>query len=91
VPKYRSNPWEGGVQEIAPLDGRPDAQKTFTCCHCNRVVVVPFKAKPEECGGFCMLCFKPVCVECHGKGVCEPFEKKLERMEGRSRLLAALG
>jgi hypothetical protein len=92
VPKYRRNLWEGGVQDVTFLDsGRADAQKTFTCAHCNCVTVVPFKAKPDECGGFCMLEHKPVCGPCHKVGTCTPFEKKLEAMEARGRLLAAIG
>lgn len=90
--KYRRNSWEGGVQEVTFLDsGRADAQKTFTCAHCNRVVIVPFKAKPDECGGLCMIELKPVCPECHKVGACTPFEKKLEKMEARGRLLTSLG
>lgn len=91
MPKYRRNIWEGGVQEVVPLVGRADAQKTFTCAHCNRIVIVPFKAKPDEMGGLCMLEMKPVCPACHKRGDCVPFEKKLAAMEARGRLLAAIG
>jgi hypothetical protein len=89
----RSNLWEGGVQENVPTDSDrgKDAQKTFTCAHCNRIVIVPFKARPDEMGGLCMLELKPVCPGCHRIGVCHPFEKKLLQMEARGRLLAALG
>jgi len=84
--------WEGGVEETLLLDsGRSESRKTFTCAPCNRVVVVPFKCKPEEVGGFCMLEFRPVCPECHVIGTCTPFEKRLEQMEARKRLLTAMG
>jgi hypothetical protein len=67
---------------------------TFTCSHCNEVVFLADatgKAKPpEECGGFCTLCMRHVCKRCSGKE-CRPFEKRLEEMEARGRLLAAVG
>jgi hypothetical protein len=88
----RSNLWEGGVQEVRLLGSDHfEAQKTFTCAHCGRVVIVPHKARPDECGGLCMLELKPVCPKCHTIGTCTPFEKRLEQMEARSRLLAAIG
>lgn len=62
---------------------------TFTCGHCNRIVhVKPFQA-PEELGGGCRLCMSPICAACAGQGGCDPFEKKLERMEARDRLRRA--
>lgn len=80
--KYRSKPWEGGVQITASPDFNGERhQNTFTCCHCNCVTVVPFQAKSEECGGFCRLCFKPTCPRCTENGVCTPFEKRVEAME----------
>lgn len=63
---------------------------TFTCNHCNSVVFVQAKAAPETLGGFCTLCMKNICPKCTGK-TCVPFEKKLEAMEARSRLLRAMG
>lgn len=39
----------------------------------------------EEAGAFCRVCMRPVCLTCHdrNRGTCDPFEKKLARMEGR--------
>jgi hypothetical protein len=92
VPKYRVNQWEGGAQEIELLDsGGKFTLQTFTCAHCNRVIVIPPKAKPDEMGGFCRMEMKPVCIPCEKKGECTPFERKLEEMEARGRLLAAIG
>jgi len=92
VPKYRFDIWEGGANEVTLLDSdRKYAQRTFTCAHCNRVVIVPLRARPDECGGLCMIEFKPVCPECHQIGTCTPFEKRLEAHEARTRLLASLG
>ena len=61
-------------------------QDTITCCHCNSIVFVAPRQDPSEMGGFCRLCMAHVCSQCAGKG-CEPFEKKLEAMERRDKLL----
>jgi hypothetical protein len=58
--------------------------ETFTCAHCSNVFPKP---KPDEPYGFCHLCFKPTCVPCGALDRCDPFEKKLARMEARARLL----
>ena len=57
---------------------------TFTCVHCNRVTFVKARASAAESGGWCGMCAKPICKVCVGKP-CDPFEKKLKRMEDRSR------
>lgn len=93
MPKYRSNLWEGGVQETTPSgSSRVQSQKTYTCCHCNRVVIVPFNCRPDEMGSFCMRCHKPTCNQpkCNAVNGCTPFERRLEEMEARGRLLRAL-
>lgn len=77
---------------VDPALSKPIEQDTFTCCHCNRIVFL--KASPNvpkpDIGGFCRLCMKNTCGPCADKGTCEPFEKKLERMEQRARLLNAV-
>jgi len=70
-----------GVQEF----------ETFTCGHCNKVVRVPHRAKPEELGGMCKLCMSMTCGPCTATGKCEPFEKKLERIEDRDRFFRQVG
>lgn len=61
---------------------------TFTCKHCNAVVVVEARCKPEEAGGYCRMCMAPVCPACADKP-CTPFEKKLDAIERRDRLCRA--
>lgn len=82
------------AQGYAVLVG-PDAPMrecdTFTCSHCQFVVFVKPKCDPSELGGFCRLCFKHICGPCADKGMCDPFEKKLERMEDRGRLMRQIG
>jgi hypothetical protein len=65
-------------------------KSTFTCCHCNSIVFLKAKAPAEECGGFCRLCMKPICSKCCDKA-CVPFEKRLEQMESRDRMLRSVG
>lgn len=74
----------GGYVLVTSPDSRRVEADTFTCIHCNRVVIVPVKASASDMGGWCALCAKPVCKNCAGKA-CEPFEIKLKRMEDRSR------
>jgi hypothetical protein len=66
---------------------------TITCAHCQQIVLVkPATAatvyyvegpagRMEEPGAMCRLCMKPVCLRCHERGRCTPFERRLERME----------
>ena len=72
---------------------------TFTCCHCNTVVIVPtaesrplfaLHGKTPDAGGFCRLCMKQVCGPCADHGVCTPFERRLEQLERRDRLYHAM-
>lgn len=60
----------------------PDIEKdTITCCHCNTVVFIDPLRPVEEFTGWCMNCFKFVCLACAAKGVCVPLERRLEQME----------
>lgn len=63
---------------------------TFTCGHCNKIVIVPHKAKASDCGGFCLCCMTTICSNCEKQGSCTPFEKKLEKMEARDRMLRSI-
>jgi hypothetical protein len=64
----------GGVHEV----------DTFTCAHCQRVTQVRPKERPEDLGGFCTCCAKPVCATCHANGTCTPIEKWLEAQEAKA-------
>lgn len=67
---------------------------TFTCGHCNGVVIVEPKADPADMGGLCKLCMKLVCPRCNAAGQCTPFLKKIEAAERKEvqdrRMEAAL-
>lgn len=56
----------------------------FACAHCNTMVEIKSKDDPL---GFCHKCFYPLCIKCGATNRCEPFEKKLERIEARDRML----
>lgn len=73
------------------LDQITRERDTFTCAHCNKIVIVEPKADPASLGGFCRLCMKNVCGPCADQGKCEPFEKKLEKMEARARMFKSIG
>ena len=68
-------------------------QDSLTCAHCNSIVFVKAGAQPSaDEAGFCRACYRHICPQCDGAGLkCDPFEKKLERMESRERLLRSLG
>jgi hypothetical protein len=70
--------------EETHADGKVTYIPSFTCAHCNTIVEV--KSKDQDMG-FCQMCFYPVCLVCGAKDTCDPFEKKLERIEARARFL----
>ena len=64
---------------------------TLTCAHCQRVMVIRSSSPelPPYVGETCRKCMKKICPLCMGKD-CEPFIKKIERMEARDRLLRSI-
>jgi hypothetical protein len=56
---------------------------TFTCNHCQRIVHVKPKARPEDLGGHCRQCDKLICSNCVSQGFCAPWEKQMQQMEER--------
>ena len=60
-------------------DGGVKEYDTFTCSHCQRIVIVKAKCDPAEMGGLCKICDKLICKECVGKG-CSPWEEKMKEM-----------
>lgn len=62
----------GGVRQEAD---------TFTCFHCNTIVIVKPKCNPSDLGGMCRVCEKMICPACVDLGQCDPLEEKLKRAE----------
>lgn len=81
----------GCVTVFDGTNARGVSADTITCCHCGMVYEVPDKdqAPIDELGGrdpapsFCTLCGDFYCPLCVGKA-CDPFEKKLDRIEKAS-------
>ena len=76
-----------GYAETVDGYGTSTVVETLTCAHCGKIYKKPALGEPY---GFCTLCFKPTCVSSGGLFKCDPFEKKLERIEQRSKLLGNL-
>jgi hypothetical protein len=71
----------GGYAFSFDAGGVRQESDTFTCAHCNRIVIVKPKCDPMDLGGMCRLCDKMLCPACVDLGRCDPLEKKLERAE----------
>ena len=71
--------------------GAVEKADTLTCRHCNTVSLLRGKTKADDLGGFCRMCMGHICGPCADQGSCVPFERRLEAMERRQRLLDAVG
>jgi hypothetical protein len=80
-----------GVRD--PGDGGAAREyQTFTCAHCCFVADAYLKLpNGDRAHGYCHACMKEVCLPCGAKEVCDPFEKKLLRMERRAAFLRSVG
>lgn len=61
-------------------NGKVIEHETFTCRHCQTIVVIAPKADPADMGGHCQSCNALICPDCTARP-CDHFEKKLERAE----------
>ena len=86
----------GGYLHVFTPETTTEEHDTFTCHHCNAVVVCDAPPAPPK-GGFCLQCMSKICDKCEARpwaaenGKCVPFEKRLEQIEQRGRMLAAIG
>ncbi len=71
----------GGYAFTFDAGGIRQEADTFTCFHCNKVVVVKPKCDSYDLGGMCRICEKMICPDCVDKGICDPLEEKLKRAE----------
>lgn len=76
-----------GYAESIDGYGTSTIVETLTCAHCGKIYRKPAAGEPY---GFCNLCFKSTCLPCGGIPKCDPFEKKLERIERRQKFLSNL-
>lgn len=87
----------GGYAVWTDPSGAVLERDTVTCGHCSAVTFVkprtaatvylipqgPGRPDREEPGAMCSVCWRPVCLRCHAKGICVPLEKRLAQLEGR--------
>ena len=84
----------GYARIIDPALAKPLEADAVTCAHCNRIVHMHDLKTGKALSGVlvhCYQCDANTCVPCAETGKCTPFEKKLEAIEARGRLLAAIG
>jgi hypothetical protein len=79
----------GGYAQIVEPDRPTRELDTFTCGHCNRITHVKARERPEDIGGLCKQCMGLICPACVGRA-CVPFLRRLDEIEARARLIAAL-
>lgn len=72
-------------------DGPTTETDTMTCGHCQKITEIKAGQRPEDCGGLCKVCMQLICEVCVGKMTCDPFERKLERIEAKDRFLRQAG
>jgi hypothetical protein len=75
----------GGFLQTFSPEGMVE-QDTFTCKHCNSIVVVKPFADPASMGGRCTCCDGLICPKCVGKD-CVTIEQRLEFWEKREAAL----
>lgn len=95
----------GEITIVDPLLSRLHEGGTVNCGHCNRIVRVkpgsgctiyqlpthiPYQYR-EVPGAWCGKCQTPICLGCHERGVCRPFELWLDEQEGQVRRSFNLG
>lgn len=81
----------GYLQVFDEFGGTASEHKTYTCEHCNKVVIVKHKMRPDDMGGHCRICDGLLCPLCVSTGKCDPFEKKLEAWEHKQMSLKSYG
>lgn len=74
----------GGYLTIVDPEKPTLERDTFTCAHCNSIVIVKPKQDPSEMGGFCLVCMANICKGKECNNGCTPFLKKIEKMEKRA-------
>lgn len=63
---------------------------TITCSHCQRIVSYSTRQELDERADICLTCMALCCLPCKEQGGCTPWEKKMEQMEHRDRMLRAM-
>ena len=69
-------------------DGAMKEISTLMCAHCQFQIQVHIGSHTER--GWCLRCNGPTCGKQRCAEYCEPFERGLERLEGRYSLAAKM-
>ena len=77
----------GGYLIVVDPERPTHEQDTFTCIHCNKIVLV--KGTVTDFA-WCRKCMKPVCEKEICQDRCLPWERQLEISEARGKLHRAL-
>jgi hypothetical protein len=85
-----------GHFEESLADGRTRYGETYTCAHCNSVVEYRDNMGQNDKLVFCPMEHTPICPKCAARAGktasgCEVFEKKMEKIEARDRMLRSMG
>lgn len=64
---------------------------TVTCFHCCRVYHVTPNTDAADLGGLCKQCMQLICSRCVDKGVCTPWEKRLDEELSRQAARRSYG
>jgi hypothetical protein len=84
-----------GFFEENLADGSVRRGETFTCAHCNNVEEFRDNRGMFKPPTMCAQEHKPICercaVEANQAGKCLVFEKTLEKIEARDRMLRSIG
>lgn len=81
---------QGTAFVFDPALPRVMERDTFTCSHCQRIVMLHDEQGRQIDSVLCMRCDKRICVPCAEQARCDPFEKKLSRMESKTAQTAQL-
>lgn len=80
-------PQQAGGLLITDLDtGKQTARDTYTCRHCNRIVIVQPMQRPEDIGRRCGGCDGLLCVACSARDGCSHIEKRCDAIARREQL-----
>jgi hypothetical protein len=79
-----------GGYVVASGEGAPVERDTIACHHCQRHIVIPPGPPRDDLFGVCWNCSKFICPPCAKKQTCTPWEKQMERIEARDRMLRAV-
>ena len=79
----------GGYLIIVDPERPTHEQDTFTCCHCNKIVLVKAGQTVTDFA-WCRKEMKPVCEKERCQVRCSPWERQLELSEARGKLHRAM-